>query len=291
MSRGLAAALAAATVACAGASPASACNAETHARAVHAPGHGIRPPWVIGDSTLIYAAPILGRLGIEADAHGCRQFAQGVSIVAARPLHLMPDAVVLALGANGAVPGAEIARVRAILGRHRFLLMVTPRNLASSAAAERAAARAHPDSILTLDWARFSAGHSSWFGGDSLHVNQTGAHAYAQFIRAGLAPFLGSAHQLRGLGLPTRSDAPGTVPCGTVRSYGRTMAVYITRGAKKITCAHARRHMAGPRLHPAPGWAYHDWRTVGRGPWTDVMVRREDRAIVLAGIDPTRAPH
>ena len=86
--------------------------------------------------------------------------------------------------------------------------------------------------------------------------------------------------------MPARVDAPGVRACGTVRSYGRTIAVYITRGAKKITCEHARRHMAGPRLHPVAGWAYHDWGTVRSGPWTDVMWRERDRAIVLAGIDP-----
>jgi hypothetical protein len=290
MIRGFPAALAAIAFVAA-AAPALACNEASHVQAAHAHGRGVRPPLVIGDSTLIISAPTLGRMGIEADAHGCRQFSQGVGIVASRPRHLLPDAVVLALGANGAISPGQVGHARAVLGRHRFLLLVTPRNLHSSAALMRAAARGHPDRVLTLDWAAFSAGHGSWFAGDSLHVNATGARAYAGFIRAGLEPFLGTAHQRQGLGLPTRVDAPGVAPCGSLRSYGRTVAVFITRGAKKMDCAHARRHMAGPRLHPFVGWAYHDWRTVGRGPWTDVMVRRQDRAIVLAGIEPARAPH
>ena len=54
--------------------PALACTAATRSSARHLrPAHG-RPPLIIGDSTMIFAAPVLGGLGFEADAHGCRQF-------------------------------------------------------------------------------------------------------------------------------------------------------------------------------------------------------------------------
>jgi hypothetical protein len=265
------------------AAPVLACNEATHAPAAHrGPRHG-GAPLVLGDSTLIIAAPVLGRMGIEADAHGCRQFAQGTAIAAARAGRRLPDAVVFALGANGPVARSQIGRARRVLGRHRFLVLVTPRNLAASARTMRAADRAHPDRVLTLDWARFSAGHGSWFAGDDLHVNFTGARHYARFIRDGLAPFFGPPHRGRPLDLPLRRDAKGVTRCGATSSYGRTIDVSITRGAEDLSCRYARKLMRAPRLHPPPRWRFYDWRRVGRGPWTDVLARR-DRSIVLAGI-------
>lgn len=176
---------------------------------------------------------------------------------------------------------SQIARARRVLGDRRFLILVTSRNM--SGASMRAAGRAHPDRVLTLDWARHSAAHSSWFGGDSLHVNFVGAHAYANFIRDGLAPFLGPPRRGWLLDLPLRADAGRVTNCGTTHAYGRTLDVSLTRGADAISCRFARKLMRGPRLHPPRRWRFYDWRTVGKGPWTDVLARR-DRSIVVAGI-------
>src|SRR4051794_39168897 len=63
---------------------ARACDARKLGRAEHHARARGRAPLIIGDSTLILAAPTLGRFGIEADAKGCRQFAEGVRILAAR---------------------------------------------------------------------------------------------------------------------------------------------------------------------------------------------------------------
>ena len=259
---------------------ASACNAGARGQAVHT-GHRRGPaPLVLGDSTLIFAAPMLGRRGIEADAHGCRQFAQGVAILAGR--RRLPDAVVMALGANGPVSRADIGRARRVIGRSRFLLLVTPKNSSSTIASMRAADRAHPDTVLTLDWARYSAGRGAgWFGGDNLHVNFTGAHAYTRFIRDGLDPFFGSPHRGWLLDLPYHADAARVRPCGTVHGFGRATKVFLTRG--KLSCEYARKLMRGPRLHPPARWRFYDWRVVGKGPWTDVLARR-DRSIVIVGI-------
>jgi len=60
-----------------------------------------RPPLVIGDSTMIFAAPLLAGRGFEADAHGCRQFSAGVAMLRARRhAHTLPRVAILALGAN-----------------------------------------------------------------------------------------------------------------------------------------------------------------------------------------------
>ncbi|MFL5847247.1 MAG: hypothetical protein ACJ762_21430 [Solirubrobacteraceae bacterium] len=261
----------------ASAAPAAACNAGAVAAPAKAGARANPAPWVIGDSTAILAAPALGRLGIEADAHGCRWFDQGVAMVAHRPLRRLGDAVVLALGANGSVTRAEIARARRVIGPRRFLLLVTPRNYASARAAMLAAARAHPDQVRALDWTVRSAGRSDWFFGDGLHVNPTGARHWAALIREGLQPFFAPR---RPLGLP--KGRSGAKACGKLRAAGRQTAVYVVRGGD---CAIARAMMRRPRLGLSreSSWRFYDWRTVGRGPWTDVIARR-DRSIVIAGI-------
>lgn len=259
------------------AAPAAACNAGERAAAARQQGLHGPPPWLIGDSTSILAAPHLGRLGVAADARGCRQFDQGIAMIAGRARK--PDAVVLALGANGDVSRAQIGRARRAVGRERFLALVTPRNDAGTRQAMLAAARAHPDRVLTLDWTAASAGHQGWFFGDGLHVSFSGARIYARFVAAGLRPFLGAPRRGRPLGLPERRA--GARACGRVRAFGRRTEVYVTRG--DLDCKIARTRMRGPRMHPPPDWRFYDWRRVRRGPWTDVLAHR-DRSIVVAGI-------
>lgn len=255
---------------------AGACGVDRVAAPAGAGPRATPAPWVIGDSTAIYAVPVLGRLGVEADARGCRSFDQGVAMVARRPARRRPGAVVLALGANGSATRAQIARARRVLGPGRFLLLVTPRNYASARHAMLAAARAHPDRVRTLDWTVRSAGHPGWFGGDGLHVSHAGARAWARMIREGLAPFYAPR---RPLGVPRRQRAARD--CGQIRAHGRVTRVALVRGDED--CRFARRAMRRPRLRPVAGWRFFDWRTVGRGPWTDVLVR-DDRSTVIAGI-------
>lgn len=273
MTRALAGALIALA---AGAAPAAACNASKTAVPAHVAKRATPAPWVIGDSTGIIAAPLLGRMGVETDAHGCRWFEQGVAMVARRPARRRPTAVVLALGANGSATRGDIARARRVVGPRRFLILVTPRNYPDARAAMLAAARAHPDRVATLDWTVASAGRGDWFFGDGLHVNPTGARHWARLIREGLRPFFPPR---RPLGLPEERDAGR--PCGQVRAEGRTTRVFVLRG--DTDCAVARQVLRRPRLHPAPGWRFYDWRTVGRGPWTDVLAK-DGRSTVLAGI-------
>ena len=260
------------------AGPARACDESAKVQASHRGPRTGAAPWLIGDSTSILAAPLLGRHGIEADAHGCRQFADGVTMIARRPRHRLADVVVLALGANGPIQRSDVVRARHLLGPQRFLALVTPRNLTSSARTMRAAAAAHPDDVLLIDWAAYSAGHDSWFAGDGLHVDEGGAHAYAALIREALRPFLG-----RPLRMPDSVDAAGVVACGKVRAFRRRSAVYITRGADRVLCDRARELIRAPRMHPPGQWRYVDWAPIGIGPWTDV-VARDDKKVVVAGI-------
>jgi hypothetical protein len=249
------------------ATPAAACGELHHARAS---GHAAagRAPLVIGDSTLIFAAPVLGSIGLEADARGCRQFSEGVAMLAARRrAGRLPGVAVMALGANGPIGTSALEAALRVTGRERVLALVTPRNLGSSAGAMRVAAARHPHRVLLVDWARTSAGHGGWFAGDGLHVTNAGARIYARFIRRAVAPF--AFPPVRRLGLPRTTR--GARACDTVRASGRRLRVFVVRGA--VACGVARRTARRPLLHPSPGWNCFDWRHTGAGPWRSVLKR------------------
>lgn len=174
-----------AAVSAVAAAPASACGTASRATATRA---AQRAPLIVGDSTMLLAAPRLGRLGFNADAQGCRQFEAGVAILSARRhAHRLPRLAILALGANGDATAGQIRRALTITGPRRVLGLVTPRNSAPTRAAMRRAARRHPRRVRLFDWFAHSGGHPSWFAGDGLHVSHAGARAFARFVdrRAG----------------------------------------------------------------------------------------------------------
>lgn len=255
---------------------AQACDAGRVAQAHRDPSRAVRPPLLVGDSTAILAVGRLASLGIEADAHGCRQLAAGVAILAARRrAGTLPPVAVLALGSNGAIADAAIARALRVVGPRRVLGLVTPRRVGSGsdAALRRAAAR-HPDRVVLIDWLRFSRGHGGWFAGDGLHVGEAGARAYAGLIRRRLAPFFPP----RALRLPR--SAAGARSCGRVPRGGRRLEVVVVRGARRILCARVRRLVRARALAGIAGWRYYDWARSGRRPWSAVYVRRDGRVVV-----------
>jgi hypothetical protein len=99
---------------------------------------------VVGDSTLILAAPKLGALGLEADARGCRQFTAGVALLRQRRnAGTLPRVVVLALGANGPISDGAMSAALKAVGRHRVLARVTARRSPASDHQMYAAAHGH----------------------------------------------------------------------------------------------------------------------------------------------------
>jgi hypothetical protein len=267
----------------AAATPAGACGAAKRARALTSSHRGGRPPLVIGDSTMIFAAPVLGRLGLQADARGCRQFAEGIAMLAARRhARALPAVAVLALGANGAISPRQIAAALRIMGPHRILGLVTPRKSSTSALQIRRAARRHPDRVLLIDWVVFSAGHGGWFAGDGLHVNGAGAAAYARLIRRVVGPFAFPPSRL--LRLPRQTA--GTKGCGLVHRAGHPLRVYVVRGSARVVCVRARALARSPSLRPARNWRTYDWRRTHDGPWAWVYARRDRKVIVAAVAGP-----
>jgi hypothetical protein len=159
-----------------------------------------RPPLAIGDSSMLLALPALARVGYKVNARGCRQFPEGLRLLRrTRRAHRLPRLVVLALGADAAVTGAEIERAKKILGPKRKLGLVTPRELgggeSNDAEVIRNAGQRDPEQVKVLDWVRYSAGHSSWFQPDGLHLTFAGAKAFARLLKK-LVP-LASGKRLR----------------------------------------------------------------------------------------------
>jgi hypothetical protein len=233
----------------------------------------------VGDSTSIIAAPMLGRLGLEADARGCRTFGQGVEMLAARHrAHTLPHVVAMALGANAATTSGQVSAAVRVMGRHRVLALVTARMSGVSNAAMQRAARRYPDRVVLVDWVRFSAGHGGWFAGDGLHVGREGASAYAHLIRRAVAPFAFPPVGLLKIGRPGERGKR----CSNVRRGGRSMRVYVPRGDRRVTCARARALVHRPPLRPATGWKVYDWRASRSRTWSWVYARRDRKVLVGA---------
>ena len=283
----IAAALALTAAAPAAAPAAGACETVRHAAARHDPTRVRRAPLIVGDSTLLLAAPYLGRLGIEADARGCRQLGAGIALLAARRrAHALPPVVVLALGANGPIGAGAIARALRVAGPYRVLGLVTPsRPAGGSAAAMRRAARRLPGRVMLIDWQAHSRTRGAIFAGDGLHVSDRGARVFAAFVRRRLEPF---ATPPRALRVP-RSAARAR-SCGTLRARGRLVEVLIGRGPAGVTCAPARRVVRLDPLRAIAGWRFYDFRHSGHRPWADVYVRADRRVVVVTRPAAPAAP-
>jgi len=260
-------------------SVAGACGTGRRENAAHPKRVHGRPPFVIGDSTLEYAVPMLAHLGIEADALVCRQFGAGVSMLAARRhAGTLPRMAILALGANGPIQDSQIRAAMRIMGPNRTLGLVTPPKEYASQAAMHRAARRFPDRVLLIDWVAYSAG-SGWFDGDGLHPTVNGARAFTRLLHRSIAPY--AFPPVRALRLPRRAARERR--CGAVRRRGHWTRVYIVRGENRVRCARARRLVREPLLRPEPGWSSYDWRSVPDSAWARVIARR-DRTVVIATV-------
>ena len=147
-----------------------------------------RPPLAIGDSSMLLALPALARVGYKVNARGCRQFSEGLRVLRdARRHHRLPRLAVLALGADASVSAGQIARASKIVGPKRKLGLVTPRELGGGESKDaqviRNAGQRDPVHIKVLDWVHYSAGHSSWFQPDGLHLTFSGAKAFARLLK------------------------------------------------------------------------------------------------------------
>ena len=140
-------------------------------------------PFVVGDSVTVPAGDFLGEMGFAVDAVACRTLAQGLVVMSGRRL---PDLVVVALGSNAGVSGAELEQALELVGPFGRLVLVLPKALGGGPDVDgrimRAFQEAHPDQVTVLDWPAYSAGHRDWFAPDGLHLTTDGARGFAQMI-------------------------------------------------------------------------------------------------------------
>jgi hypothetical protein len=151
-----------------------------------------RPPLAVGDSIMLGAVDQLSRRGFEVDVRGCRQFSEGLSVIAARArTGTLPGVVVMALGTNWTVERRQVRRALITLGRNRVLGLVTPREVGGVASSDqsvmRAAGRRWPRRVRVLDWVRYSSGHWNWFWSDGLHLQPRGARALTRLVAPALS--------------------------------------------------------------------------------------------------------
>jgi hypothetical protein len=150
-----------------------------------------RAPLAIGDSVLLGAAPTVAARGYEVDVRGCRQMSEGLDLLRARArAGTLPRLVVIVLGTNGAIKRADLSAALRIVGPHRMLGLVTPRELGggsgSDAARLRAVARDRPRRTLLLDWVAFAGTRGGLTSGDGIHLTAAGYDAMADLLERGL---------------------------------------------------------------------------------------------------------
>jgi hypothetical protein len=142
--------------------------------------------YAIGDSVMLGAREALIARGFRVNAVVSRQFRDGPPLVRklAAGGHLPVD-VIVHLGTNGSLDGADCdALVRAAgSGRHVFLVTIkVPRPYRDANNARlRACAHRH-DNASVIDWYTFSRFHTAWFYEDGYHLTPIGRREYAAFI-------------------------------------------------------------------------------------------------------------
>lgn len=164
------------------------CGGVQHRAAINPPKALGRPALVIGDSVLLGAMGPVAAAGFEINTKGCRPWREGIKIISARKASgSLPRLVFVALGSNGGVNSAQLQQALSLMGRDRILGLVTPRGNGNSAGNAvptiRAFAKRHPGRVVLADWVAVSAGKSSYFAADGLHLGHPGARALATLLR------------------------------------------------------------------------------------------------------------
>lgn len=173
-----------------------------------------RPPLAIGDSIMLGAVPQLRGAGFEVDVRGCRQFSEGLAVLAARArARTLPDRVVVALGTNWTIEMRQVRRALVLLGRERVLGLMTPREVGGARSTDQAVVRAAgerwPARVHVLDWVRRSSG-KNWFYSDGLHLRPAGARGLTRLARGVLdTPLPGEAPEEEEPAPEPRSPSPG----------------------------------------------------------------------------------
>ena len=141
--------------------------------------------YAIGDSVMLGAREALIARGIRVNAHVSRQFDDAAPLIRKLAARRLPANVIVHLGTNGMIDGADCdALVRAAgRGRHVYLVTVkVPRDYRDPNNARlRACARRHENASV-IDWYGLSRYHRAWFYRDGYHLRPIGQREYARLI-------------------------------------------------------------------------------------------------------------
>jgi hypothetical protein len=142
--------------------------------------------YAIGDSVMLGARDALVARGFRVNAQVSRQFDDAIPLVRelAADGHLPLD-VIVHLGTNGLIDGADCDRLVHVAGPGRHVYLVTikvPRPYRDPNNARiRACAHRH-DNVSVIDWYGFSRYHRAWFYSDGYHLRPTGRTEYAHLL-------------------------------------------------------------------------------------------------------------
>ena len=142
--------------------------------------------YAIGDSVMLGAREALIGYGFRVNADVSRQFVDAVHLVH----HLavgghLPVNVVVHLGTNGPIDGADCDALVRAAGRDRHVYLVTikvPRPYRDANNRRlRACGRRHANASV-IDWYALSRYHRAWFYPDGYHLRPIGRHEYAALL-------------------------------------------------------------------------------------------------------------
>jgi hypothetical protein len=150
-------------------------------------GAGIRAGrYAIGDSVMLGVRESLVARGFRVNAQVSRQFDDAVPLV--RDLAAggyLPVNVIVHLGTNGLIDGADCDRLVHVVGEGRHLYLVTikvPRPYRDANNARLQACAHRHDNVSLIDWYALSRYHRAWFYGDGYHLRPSGRREYAALL-------------------------------------------------------------------------------------------------------------
>lgn len=130
--------------------------------------------------------------GIVVDARVGRQMYQaGAAVAQLKAQGKLGDRVIIELGTNGPFSREQLTALLSSLGPVRQIILVNTRvpraweSVVNQTLAQVAAGYPH---TTLVDWYAASAGHAAYFYQDGVHLNPTGAQAYAALVAKAIAP-------------------------------------------------------------------------------------------------------
>jgi hypothetical protein len=132
--------------------------------------------------------------GIVVSAHVGRQLIQTPPVIARlKAEHKLGQVVILELGNNGPYTRAQLMSLLHSLGPTRQVIMINTRvpmpwqDVVNHLLAQVAST---DPQVTLVNWYQASANENGWFYPDGVHLNPTGAQAYARLLVDAVKPFM-----------------------------------------------------------------------------------------------------